>query len=255
VPEILFIADLHLDGTRPRLIELFIQFLRDRARHAAALYILGDLYEYWIGDDAPAAALRPTMAALAELHRSGVAVFFLHGNRDFLIDRGFARETGCQLLPEAVVIDLFGQPTLIMHGDTLCTDDQAYQAFRARIRNPVVRRILLSLSVRMRQRIARGLRDQSRRAIGDKTPEIMDVNPQAVEAAMRKHGVRRLIHGHTHRPAVHEFEIDGAPATRIVLGDWYEQGSVLCCTRRGCELTGIDVPPGAAKLSVQTTTP
>jgi UDP-2,3-diacylglucosamine hydrolase len=239
VSETLFISDLHLDNARPHIIDLFIKFLRGRARGADALYILGDLYEYWIGDDDPAEALQPTIEALATLKRSGVATYFMHGNHDFLIDREFVRQSGCELLPEAVVIDLYGEPTLIMHGDTLCTDDIAYQKFRARIRNPVTRRILLSLSVNMRRMIARRLRAQSQRAIGSKAAEIMDVNAQAVEHALKKYGVRRLIHGHTHRPAIHEFEIDGLPATRIVLGDWYEQGSVLRCTPAGCRFAQI----------------
>lgn len=237
--ETLFISDLHLDSARPQIIEVFIDFLRGQASRADALYILGDLYEYWIGDDDPAEALRPTLEALKELRNSGVAIYFIHGNRDFLIDREFARQSGCQILSEATVIDLYDQPTLIMHGDTLCTDDKAYQSFRAKIRNPVTRKILLTLSVNMRRRIAQRLRDQSHQAIEGKTAEIMDVNPQAVEAAMRKHAARRLIHGHTHRPAMHEFEIDDAPAARIVLGDWYEQGSVLSCTPQGCEFRSL----------------
>ncbi len=238
--ETLFISDLHLDNVRPHIIDLFIGFLHGRARGADALYILGDLYEYWIGDDDPAEALQPTIEALAALNRRGVATYFMHGNRDFLIDREFAKRSGCKLLSEAVVIDLYGEPTLIMHGDTLCTDDLTYQKFRARIRNPITRCVLLSLSMNMRRTIARWLRAHSQRAIGDKTAEIMDVSPRAVERAMKKHGVRRLIHGHTHRPAIHEFEIDGVPATRIVLGDWYEQGSVLRCTPSGCQFAQID---------------
>jgi UDP-2,3-diacylglucosamine hydrolase len=240
VPDTLFISDLHLDETRPHIIELFLEFLRDHASRAEALYILGDLYEYWIGDDAPSDALRPTIGALATLSRNGVAVYFIHGNRDFLVGREFARQSGCRLLPEAAVIDLHGERTLIMHGDTLCTDDKAYQAFRARIRNPITRKALLLLSVRMRRKLAQHLREQSRDAVGGKPAEIMDVNAQAVQFAMRNYGVRRLIHGHTHRPAVHEFQLDGRPATRIVLGDWYEQGSVLRCTPNGCDLEGLN---------------
>lgn len=235
----LFIADLHLDGARPHIIERFIRFLRTEAGDADALYILGDLYEYWLGDDDPAPALRPTIAALAALTARGVPVYFIHGNRDFLIDREFERQSGCTLLPEAAVIDLYGESTLIMHGDTLCTDDKAYQSFRAKIRNPIVRRILLALSINARRKIARRLRDQSQQATEAKVSEIMDVNQDAVEDAMKRHRVSRLIHGHTHRPAVHEVEIGGQHASRIVLGDWYEQGSVLRCTPRGCELTSL----------------
>ncbi|MGH8502641.1 MAG: UDP-2,3-diacylglucosamine diphosphatase [Gammaproteobacteria bacterium] len=235
----LFIADLHLDGARPHIIERFIEFLRTQASAADALYILGDLYEYWLGDDASAPALQPTIAALAALTARGVPVYFIHGNRDFLIGQEFARQSGCELLPEDAVIDLYGEPTLIMHGDTLCTDDKAYQSFRAKIRHPLVRKILLSLSVNVRRRLARHLRGQSRQAIGGKRPEIMDVNAQAVRDAMSRHGVRRLIHGHTHRPAVHTLDIGGLPATRYVLGDWYEQGSVLRCAAQGCELMAL----------------
>jgi UDP-2,3-diacylglucosamine hydrolase len=235
----LFIADLHLDGARPHIIERFVAFLRSDAGAADALYILGDLYEYWLGDDAPAPELQPTIAALADLATRGVPVYFIHGNRDFLIDREFARQSGCELLPESAVIDLYGEPTLIMHGDTLCTGDQAYQSFRKKIRHPLTRRLMLSLSANMRRAIARHLRGRSRQATGAKRPEIMDVNAQAVEDAMRRHGVRRLIHGHPHRPAVHAVNIEGHAATRYVLGDWYEQGSILRCTPRGCELTTL----------------
>jgi UDP-2,3-diacylglucosamine hydrolase len=240
VSETLFISDLHLDTARPLIIRCFSDFLRDQAAHADALYILGDLYDYWIGDDAPSKGLEATIESLAKLSGSGLPIYFMQGNRDFLIGREFVRRTGCQLLPEVAVIDLYGEPTLIMHGDTLCTDDKAYLAFRAKIRHPIVRRILLTLSAHMRYGLARRLRGESERAMGGKTIEIMDVNPQAVENAMRRHSVRRLIHGHTHRPAIHEFKLDGRPAIRIVLGDWYEQGSVLRCTPKGCELTTLE---------------
>jgi len=235
----LFIADLHLDGARPHIIERFIEFLRLQASGSNALYILGDLYEYWLGDDAPAAELQPTITALAALTGRGVPVYFIHGNRDFLIGHEFARQSGCRLLPDTAVIDLFGEPTLIMHGDTLCTDDTAYQSFRSKIRHPLTRRILLSLSANMRRGIASRLRGRSREATVGKRPEIMDVNAQAVEDAMTRHSVRRLIHGHTHRPAQHDLIIGNARATRYVLGDWYEQGSVLVCTPAGCELASL----------------
>ncbi len=211
----------------------------DRAIPAEAIYIIGDLYEYSIGDDDPGPALRPTIEALARLGEHGVATYFVHGNRDFLIDRGFERQTGCKLLSEATVIDLYGIATLIMHGDILCIDDKLYQAFRAKIRNPIMRRLLLSLSRNLRHRIARSLRDQSQREIADKTVEIMDVNQQAVETVMRHYAVHRLIHGHTHRPGIYELTLDGVPAKRIVLGDWYEQGSLLRCTPQDCELITV----------------
>jgi UDP-2,3-diacylglucosamine hydrolase len=236
MPQTLFISDLHLDRERPQIIDLFSQFLQQQASQAEALYILGDLFEYWIGDDAPARGLGSTISGLRTLTEQGTSVYLMHGNRDFLIGKRFSQRTGCHLLPEMQVIDLYSVSTLIMHGDTLCTDDKAYQAFRTKIRNKLVQRILLSLSRAMRQRIATHLRSQSRRETNNKPAEIMDVNPQAVEQAMKKYNVTQLIHGHTHRPAIHRFQLDGKQASRYVLGDWYEQGSVLRCTLETCDL-------------------
>jgi UDP-2,3-diacylglucosamine hydrolase len=236
MPQTLFISDLHLDWERPQIIDLFSQFLQQQARQAEALYILGDLFEYWIGDDAPARGLESTISGLRTLTEQGTSVYLMHGNRDFLIGKRFSQRTGCHLLPEMQVIDLYSVSTLIMHGDTLCTDDKAYQAFRAKIRNKLVQRILLSLSRTMRQRIATHLRNQSRRETNNKPAEIMDANPQAVEQVMIEYNVTRLIHGHTHRPAIHRFQLNGKQASRYVLGDWYEQGSVLRCTLEMCDL-------------------
>ncbi len=232
----LFISDLHLDPERPEITALFRDFLRQRAAAAEALYILGDLFEAWIGDDDDAALGQEVAAALKALTRQGVAVAFIHGNRDFLIGESFAAAANARLLAEAVVIDLYGVPTLIMHGDTLCTDDVEYQKFRAQVRSPQWRAQLLSRPLAERRAIARQLRETSREATRVKAEDITDVNPAAVAQAMREHGVRRLIHGHTHRPAVHEFMLDGAPAQRIVLGDWYEQGSLVECDAGGCRL-------------------
>ena len=239
MPETLFVADLHLDRERPQIIDLFTRFTDDRASRADALYILGDLFEYWIGDDDPAEGLESVLVALKALGDRGVQVYFMHGNRDFLIGKQFADRTGCRLLDGSKVIDLYGENTLIMHGDTLCTDDTAYQSFRATIRNKWVLKLLLSLNLKTRKRMAAYLRSKSQELTGKKPVEIMDVNQQAVEQAMLDHNAFRLIHGHTHRPGIHRFKLGNRPATRIVLGDWYEQGNVLRCDAQGCQFMSL----------------
>ena len=225
----LFVSDLHLDHKRPHIISAFCRFLKGISE-TDALYILGDLFEYWIGDDDPAIGLKPVINTLQETSLAGTPIFFIHGNRDFLIGKAFADFTQCKILPEISIIDLYGTPTAIMHGDTLCTDDVAYQKYRAKARNKWVQKVLLLLSAKQRLKIAARLRDKSMIATQGKHPEIMDVNQDAVERVMLSHKVRYLIHGHTHRPAIHDFTIDGNAYKRIVLGDWYEQGSVLRCT-------------------------
>ncbi len=226
----LFIADLHLSAQRPKIITLFLDFLRHRAARAEALYILGDLFEYWIGDDAAGQVEnRPIVHGLRALTASGVPVFVMHGNRDFLLGQAFESLTGSRLLAEPARLSLCGEEVLLMHGDSLCTDDVDYQKFRTLVRDPEWQRQFLAKSLAEREQIARNVRELSQAAMTDKPPEIMDVNPAAVEAAIRTHGIRHLIHGHTHRPARHEFLLDGTPVRRTVLGDWYEQGSVLRC--------------------------
>ncbi len=233
----LFISDLHLHPSRPAITALFLDFLDEAARRARALYILGDLFEYWLGDEAVGLeAWRPIIAGLQRATAAGLEVYVMHGNRDFLLGEGFARATGCGLLAEPARIDLNGVPTLLMHGDVLCTDDVEYQAFRAVVRDPAWQREFLARPLAEREALARQLRELSQQSTAQKKPQIMDVTPQAVAAVMRAHGVRRLIHGHTHRPGEHLFELDGEPAWRLVLGDWYEQGSVLSCTPAGCRL-------------------
>lgn len=233
---ILFISDLHLDPSRPAITALFSAFLEEQASRAEALYILGDLFEVWIGDDDDGELGRQVGAALKTLSRRGVPVYLLHGNRDFLLGERFAAASGAALLPESLVIDLYGTPTLIMHGDTLCTDDRAYQTFRAQVRSPAWQARMLALPLAERRAMAQRLRESSQQAVSEKPEEITDVNPEAVQRALREHGVQRLIHGHTHRPAVHDWLLDGRPARRIVLGDWYREGSVLVCDSRGCRL-------------------
>lgn len=232
----LFISDLHLDPGDPALLRQFLAFLETDASGADALYILGDLFEAWLGDDDPDPLARRVVAALRALAGAGVPCFVMHGNRDFLIGERFCRESGATLLEDGTVVDLYGERVLLMHGDALCTDDLGYQRLRRIVRNPAVRWILRRLPLERRRALARRLRAGSRAHVGATAPEIMDVNATAVAAAFRDAGVRALIHGHTHRPAIHEFILDGAPARRIVLGDWYAQGSVLEWSSQGFEL-------------------
>jgi UDP-2,3-diacylglucosamine hydrolase len=242
----LFVSDLHLSPERPAINELFLRFLRDRAAGADALYVLGDLFEYWVGDDAAAhPAYRPVIAGLRALTDSGVPLYVMHGNRDFLLGHEFERMSGARLLPDPTCITLYGTRVLLTHGDLLCTDDTEYQRLRALVRNETWQKELLKKSVAEREAMARSLRDTSRQAMAGKKAEIMDVTPAAVDAVLREHGVRDMIHGHTHRPADHRFLLDGQPARRIVLGDWYEQGSVLTCDAAGWCLESLPVDVAA----------
>jgi len=235
----LFISDLHLDEARPRVVELFEHFLAHEARRADALYILGDLFEAYIGDDDDSPLPARVASALKTLSESGVPVSFIAGNRDFLLGEDYARRAGMSLLADGVVVDLCGTPTLLLHGDTLCTDDAAYLAFRKQVRDPAWQRQFLSQPLAARHAFARQARNASREHTSQAAMTIMDVNPHAVEAALHAAHVTRMIHGHTHRPAIHDFALDGAPAQRIVLGDWYEQGSVLRVDPDAVELTAL----------------
>jgi UDP-2,3-diacylglucosamine hydrolase len=228
----LFISDLHLCAERPAITALFLQFLRTEARAAQALYILGDLFESWAGDDVVELdEFRPTVEGMRTLSASGVPVYIMHGNRDFLIGAGFERAAGCRLLADPTHIELYGAPVLLMHGDSLCTRDTEYMAFRTIVRDLKWQRDFLGKPLAERQTIIRDYRKISMATTAAKKPEIMDVTQDAVEEVMRAHHVRHLIHGHTHRPAEHRFTFDGAPSYRTVLGDWYEQGSVLRVTQ------------------------
>ncbi len=225
---ILFISDLHLKPESPHLAAILLELLDGRARTAQALYVLGDLFEAWPGDDDlddPFNA--PIVAAFRALGATGTRLHFQHGNRDFLLGPTFMEATGGTLLPEETVVDLAGTPTLLMHGDQLCTDDLAYQQFRAQVRNPLWQKGLLAQPLAARKHLARQLREGSDAAKSGKSMEIMDVNGDAVAAAFRRHGVQRMIHGHTHRPARHVHDVDGIPRERIVLSDWRESGYVL----------------------------
>ncbi|MDE2070515.1 MAG: UDP-2,3-diacylglucosamine diphosphatase [Gammaproteobacteria bacterium] len=232
----LFISDLHLDAARPRITQLFLEFLNTRAHRAQALYILGDFFEAWIGDDDPDPHHAEVIAAVRALTATGVPVYFMHGNRDFLIGPGFIDKTGCTLLADPTRVELHGTPTLLMHGDLLCTDDLEYQKFRHHVRNPAWQKAFLAKPLMERRRFAQQARAQSQTQTASKPDYLMDVNQQEVERVMQEHRVTHLIHGHTHRPAVHRIGANGRNLTRIVLGDWYEQSSVLAVDESTFEL-------------------
>ena len=227
-----FISDLHLQASRPELTRACIDLL-DRLHGCDALYILGDLFEAWIGDDDDEPWLTDLSSALKRLSDSGSALYFVHGNRDFLIGADFAVRHGMTLLPESTVIDLYGRPTLLLHGDSLCTEDREYLAFRNQVRNPLWQQAVLSKPLGERRQLAAMLRNESRMAGAEKNSEIMDVTSAEVERVMREAGVDLLIHGHTHRPARHPLSLDGHPAERIVLGDWGATGWKLLAERDG----------------------
>ena len=223
----LFISDLHLEAARPEIGEQFLAFLAGPARKAEALYILGDLFEAWIGDDDPSPYYAEMKQAIRELSDTGVPVYFMHGNRDFMIGERFAEEAGVTLLADPYPVELHGEKVLLSHGDYLCTDDVEYQKVRAVTRNPEWQAMMMAKSIEERIAVARQAREQSLARNASITEEIMDVNQDAVEEAIREHDVDILLHGHTHRPAVHPFHVDERPVHRIVLGDWYEQGSMV----------------------------
>lgn len=223
----LFISDLHLEEDRPDITQAFLNFLDTRAKTAQALYILGDLFEVWIGDDGMDSYQQHIAQALRRLADGGTQIFLLHGNRDFMLGKAFCRLAGCQLLKEESLIQLGGEPVLLMHGDTLCTQDYRYQRQRWRLRNPVSIWLLRHLPLSTRHKLARQLREASRRYTREQPSAIVDVTDDAVVRRMSHHGVRTLIHGHTHRPAIHSVQLNGSSAQRIVLGDWDKQGWFL----------------------------
>ncbi|MBP8804784.1 MAG: UDP-2,3-diacylglucosamine diphosphatase, partial [Pseudoxanthomonas sp.] len=230
----LFVSDLHLDPARPEITALFLRFLQREAASADALYILGDLFEAWVGDDDPSSTGQQVADGLRRLADAGVPVYFVHGNRDFLVGQDYAGRAGMRILPDPAVVSLYGEPVLVMHGDLLCTDDHAYQAFRAQTRDPHWQAMFLAQPLAARQAFAAQARQasmsrQQDMIDGDRASfeAVTDVNPQAVEATLARFGVATLVHGHTHRPAMHAVRIGDREGRRIVLGDWYEQGSVL----------------------------
>ncbi len=232
----LFVSDVHLNDARANIVRAFLEFLDQKARHADALFILGDLFDAWLGDDDDDPPHLEISDALAALTATGLPVSVVQGNHDFLLGEKFAQRSGCTLLGDHTVIDVYGISTLIMHGDTLCTRDVDYQNFRKMTRDPSVQKMFLSMSLDERAEKAANIRRETQKDVALKTDEIMDVTPEAVDEIMRKHEVRHLIHGHTHRPAIHEFTLDDREATRIVLGDWYQQDSVLIWNETGYRL-------------------
>jgi UDP-2,3-diacylglucosamine hydrolase len=236
---ILFISDLHIDASRPPIVDQFLSFLQTEAVSATALYILGDLFESWIGDDAPDSAQLAAIAGLRALTATGVPCFVMHGNRDFLMSVEFSRMTGAHLLPDPLIVTLFGEPVLVMHGDALCTDDHPYQRLRATVRDTGWQQQFLALSIEARRALAGAARAGSQAHMAAMEHNITDVNADSVAAVLRSAGTATLLHGHTHRPAIHALQVDGRPCTRIVLGDWYDQGSVLRWDEKGPELASL----------------
>jgi UDP-2,3-diacylglucosamine hydrolase len=238
----LFISDLHLCSGRPQINRSFFSFLEREARSADALYILGDLFEYWVGDDDLGDPFNAAVvAALARLVGSGIPTFLMHGNRDFVIGDAFARASGVILLPDPALLSLYGQRMVLMHGDTLCTLDQEYQAFRREARSETWIRSLLRKPLAERKAEIEALRRQSEREKRGKPAEIMDVARAEVEATLRRYGYPLLIHGHTHRPARHVHTVDGHVCERWVLADWYQAGSYLACDGSGCRAVQLTI--------------
>jgi UDP-2,3-diacylglucosamine hydrolase len=236
----LFISDLHLDDSRPHITTLFEHYLAsDEVRKADALYILGDLVEAWVGDDDDAELPNRIANATNAVRNAGVPVYFIVGNRDFLLGETYATRAGMTLIEDGAVHDIYGTPTLLMHGDLLCTDDVAYQELRRQVRSPAWKAQVLSMPLEARRALAAKARAESRSYTRGAQETLMDVNADTVAQAMRHASVTHLIHGHTHRPAIHHFDLDGQTAERIVLGDWYEQGSVLRITPESRQLRAV----------------
>jgi len=232
----LFISDLHLEADRPDIADQFLRFLETEALSADALYILGDLFESWVGDDDPNEHYAWIKQGLRKLTRKGVPTYFMHGNRDFMIGERFADETGVSILVDPYVARIHGEQVLLSHGDAYCTDDVEYQAVRRMTRAPQWQAMMLAKPLAERLAFAAQARAASKARGSTMSDDIMDVNPSAIDAALRAAGVTMMLHGHTHRPAIHEFSVDGRPAKRIVLGDWYDQGSVVRWGDQGADL-------------------
>ncbi len=249
----LFISDLHLTGSRQAITDLFLEFLKRDAVTADALYILGDFFEYWIGDEAiHRPDHEPIIQALKELRGTGTPVYVMRGNRDFLMDNDFENASGCDLIADPCVINLYGRKALLTHGDYLCTDDVAYQEFRQMVRQRSWQKEFLSKPVEERDAIAQKYRSISKEISATKESDIMDINQETLVQEMQKYGVDLVIHGHTHRPAIHEFRIDGIDAKRIVLGDWYDQGSMLVVDENNMNLLTVEANGIHQKMAGQS---
>ena len=240
---ILLISDLHLEEGRPDITRAFLGLLAGRARNAESLYILGDFFEAWIGDDAMSPFQRSICQALRTLSHSGTKVFLMHGNRDFMIGKAFCKAAGCTFLKDPSVVNFNGEPVLLMHGDSLCTRDEAYMRMRRYLRHPLTLWVLRHLPLSTRHKLARKLRSESRAQTRMKANDIVDVTPDEVVRVMAESGVQTLIHGHTHRPAVHDVQLDGTTAQRIVLGDWDREGWLLQIDEQGFHLESFAFEP------------
>lgn len=240
---ILLISDLHLEEGRPDITRAFLGLLAGRACTAESLYILGDFFEAWIGDDAMSPFQRSICQALRALSDSGTNVFLMHGNRDFMIGKAFCKAAGCTLLKDPSVVNFNGEPVLLMHGDSLCTRDEAYMRMRRYLRHPLTLWVLRHLPLSTRHKLARKLRSESRAQTRMKANDIVDVTPDEVVRVMAESGVQTLIHGHTHRPAVHDVQLDGTTAQRIVLGDWDREGWLLRIDEQGFHLESFAFEP------------
>lgn len=234
---VLIASDLHLSEDRPEQLRLFSAVLDAAALDA--LYLLGDIVEFWLGDDDDSPVHREVVRALARVTAGGTALFVTPGNRDFLLGRRFCEETGAALLPDYHVADLYGERVLLTHGDLLCTKDLKYQAFRKFVRDPAKQAEFLRQPLAARRKIAADTRSGTTASMLEKDHFIMDVDEDEVRQVLRSHGVGLLVHGHTHRPAVHEFVLDGLPRRRIVLGDWYDEGRILLCEPEGMRLVPV----------------
>lgn len=236
----LFISDLHLSPVRPEKLELFTRFMRGAARDAAATYILGDLFEeFWVGNDDRTPPNTEIIRELRDCTTKGGRLYFIRGNRELMLTAPFEELTGCRVMQDQTVVDLDGKKVLLMHGDVLCSRDRKYQLYRRIVESYFARTLFLNLPYRARIAIAHGLRPHMRRSTGKKAASIIDADQKTIERVMLAHGVSELIHGHTHRPAIHEFDLAGVTARRIVLGDWYDQDSVLVCQGERRELTSV----------------
>ncbi|OOV90137.1 UDP-2,3-diacylglucosamine diphosphatase [Pseudomonas sp. MF4836] len=248
---ILLISDLHLEQERPDITRAFLDLLGGRAREAQALYILGDFFEVWVGDDAMSPYQLSICQALRELSDSGTQIFLMHGNRDFMLGKAFCKAAGATLLKDPSVVDFYGEPVLLMHGDSLCTRDEAYMRMRRDLRNPLTLWILRHLPLRTRHKLARKLRNESRAQTRMKANDIVDVTPEEVPRVMQAFGVHTLVHGHTHRPAIHKLQLGEQAAKRIVLGDWDRQGWALQVDEQGFQLAAFDFVPTQLALPSQ----
>jgi len=237
----LFISDLHLTESRPDISKAFFDFLDNQVNEELdALYILGDFFEVWVGDDYQTALTLKIAEKLKTITNSGIPVYFIHGNRDFLVGKKYADLSGISLLNERTVIDLYGRKALILHGDEMCTQDLEYQKFRQKSRGWWWPKLMLAMPLFYRQSVAKKARERSKASQMDKAPEVLDVTNEAVIDTFKQYKTTLMIHGHTHRPNVHIHDIDGKPAKRIVLGDWYTQGSYLIVTQESQELIFTD---------------